>query len=235
MLLKIPAQNIYFKDNGWHTARFYFAFADYEQPANTNFGVLRALNEFILEPGTGFDTHPHAEMEIISYCFEGELTHGDSLGNNSRLSGGDAQYLSAGSGITHHEMNDTQDRKLRFFQVWITPDEAGLKPKYRCVHHSQLVSRNILSHIATGDERDDVIQISQDANIYAAKITPEEPLVFINNQGRQTYLVCLVGKLLVNNLDLTQYDALKIWGQENLRFSSQEEAHILLIEMEEDH
>jgi len=235
MLLKIPAETIYFKDYGWHTGRFHFSFADYEDPANSHFGVLKSVNEFVLQPGSGFETHPHAEMEIISYCVEGELTHGDNLGNTSTLSGGDVQYLCAGSGITHHEMNDTQDRRLRFFQVWITPDETRLEPKYRCVHHSQLSGSNTLCHIATGDEREDVIQIAQDANIYAAKITPGEPLVYINNQGRQTYLVCLGGMLLVNDLDLTEYDALKIWGPEDLIFSAQADAHLLLVEMAEDH
>jgi redox-sensitive bicupin YhaK (pirin superfamily) len=137
MLIKVPGETIYFKDYGWHSGRFHFSFADYEDPEKMQFGVLRALNEFVLQPGTGFETHPHAEMEIISYCVEGELTHGDSLGNTSKLSGGSAQYLCAGSGITLLEMNDSVDRILLFYQIWITPREVGLTPKYCSIHHEQ--------------------------------------------------------------------------------------------------
>ena len=235
MLLKIPADSIFYNDYGWHTARFHFSFGDYDDPANTHFGVLSALNEFVLQPGSGFETHPHAEMEIISYCIDGELTHGDGLGHSSTLQGGDVQYLCAGSGITHREMNDTHDQTLRFFQIWITPVESGLTPKYHCVHHSQLSSSNTLLHIASGDERDGVIQIAQDANIYSAKLAQSETLVFINSQDRQSYLVCLDGKLLVNDIELSQHDALKAWGEEILNLSAHEDSHFLLIEMAENH
>lgn len=235
MLLKIPAETIFYKDYGWHSGRFHFSFADYEDPSNTNFGVLCALNEFVVQPGSGFETHPHAEMEIVSYCVEGELTHGDNRGHSNTLQGGDVQYLCAGSGITHNEMNNTSDRQLRFFQIWITPNEGGLTPEYRCVHYSQLAGSDNLCHIATGDQRENVIQIAQDANIYAAKLTPGEPMVYINNHGRQTYLVCLDGKLLVSDLEIFRQDALKVWGEENLNFTAQESSHILLIEMAEDH
>lgn len=235
MLLKIPAETIFYKDYGWHSGRFHFSFADYDDPANPNFGVLLALNDFELEPGSGFETHPHAEMEIVSYCVEGELTHGDNLGHSNTLQDGDVQYLCAGSGITHNEMNDTLDRTLRFFQIWITPNEGGLAPKYRCVHHSQLAGSDNLCHIATGDERQDVIQIAQDANIYAARLAPGEPMVYINNQNRQTYLVCLDGRLLVNDLEISRHDAVKIWGEEDLSFTAKEDSHLLLVEMAADH
>lgn len=231
MLIKIPGEDIFIKDYGWHTGRFHFAFADYEDPQNMQFGVLRALNEFVLQPGNGFETHPHSEMEIISYCVEGELKHVDSLGNSSTLQEGDIQYLCAGSGITHSEHNLTSDRKLRFFQIWIAPDESLLEPKYQCLHHTQLASRCNLHHVASGEDREDVIQIAQDANVYAARFAPDEPLVYINDRGRQTYLVCLEGGLMANDLDLSKHDALKISGEEQIRFLSAEDSHILLIEM----
>jgi redox-sensitive bicupin YhaK (pirin superfamily) len=234
MLLKITGGTIYYHDYDWHTGRFHFAFADYENPASTHFGVLQALNEFVLLPGSGFETHPHKEMEIITYCVEGELTHADSLGNSSTLQGGSVQYLCAGSGITHREMNDSPDRTLRFYQIWITPQAGELVPKYRCIHHEQLSTTSSLHHIASGDDLEDGIQIAQEANIYAANLTPGEPLVFFNNQGRQAYLVCLDGKLLVNDLDFSQHDALKVWGEENLKLSTEQDAHLLLVEMAED-
>ncbi len=235
MLLKVPAGDIYHHDYGWHTVRFHFSFANYDEPANTNFGVLQALNEFVVQPGSGFEAHPHAEMEIVSYCVEGELTHGDNLGHSNTLQGGDVQYLCAGSGITHREMNDTGDRLLRFFQIWIAPDESGLAPKYQCLHHSQLSSSNTLLHIASGEDRDGVIQIAQDANIYAAKLAQAEALVFTNSVDRQSYLVCLKGILHVDNIELFPHDALKVWGEETLNLSALEDSHFLLVEMAEYH
>ena len=236
MLLRIPAENIYTADYGWHSGRFHFSFADYDDPGNTNFGVLRALNEFVLQPGSGFETHPHSEMEIISYCVEGELTHGDSMGlSSSTLESGDVQYLCAGSGITHREMNETQDRSLRFFQIWISPNEDGLKPKYDCKHFSRLPNQNNLRHVVSGEEIEGVIQIAQDANIYIASLSNSKNLVYTNRADRQSYLVCLEGKLTVNEIELFQHDALKIWGEEILNLSAVEDSHFLLVDMAAEH
>ncbi|MCJ7535905.1 MAG: pirin family protein [Anaerolineales bacterium] len=235
MLLRVPAESIYFNDYGWHTGRFHFSFADNDDPANTHFGVLSALNEFVLQPGSGFETHKHAEIEIISYCVDGELTHGDSLGHSITLQSGDVQYLSAGSGITHREMNDTRDQSLRFFQIWITPDESGLTPKYDFAQDNWRSSHNILRHVASGEDSADIIRIAQDVNIYAARLANAESLVFINLQNRQSYLVCLEGELLVNEIKIFQNDALKIRGEENLNLSAQEDSHFLLVEMASNH
>ncbi len=232
MLLRIPAENIYTADYGWHSGRFHFSFADYDDPGNTNFGVLRALNEFVLNPGSGFETHPHSEMEIVSYCVEGELTHEDSMGHSSStLQSGDVQYLCAGSGITHREMNETQDRSLRFFQIWIAPNEDGLKPKYDCKHFSRLPYQNKLLHVVSGEEIEGVIQIAQDANIYIASLSNSENLVYTNWADRQSYLVCLEGNLTVNETKLFQNDALKVWGEEILNLSAPDDSHFLLVEM----
>ena len=231
MLKKITSDSIYFADYGWHTGRFHFSFADYDDPDNSHFGVLRALNEFVLQPGSGFDTHPHAEMEIISYCVEGELTHGDSMGHTNTLQSGDVQYLSAGSGITHREINEPQDRSLRFFQIWITPQDSNLTPKYECKHFSRLSSQDNLQHVVSGEIKQGVIQIAQDANIYAAKLMKSENIIYTNWADRQSYLTCLEGKLTVNEIELCQHDALKVWGEEIMKLSAQEDSHFLLVEL----
>ena len=231
MLKKITSDSIYFADYGWHTGRFHFSFADYDDPDNSHFGVLRALNEFVLQPGSGFDTHPHAEMEIISYCVEGELTHGDSMGHTNTLQSGDIQYLSAGSGITHREINEPQDRYLRFFQIWITPQASNLTPKYDCKHFSRLPRQDNLQHVVSGEDKQGVIHIAQDANIYAAKLMKSENIIYTNWADRQSYLTCLEGKLTVNEIELCQHDALKVWGEEIMKLSAQEDSHFLLVEM----
>jgi len=231
MLLRIPAESIYTADYGWHSGRFHFSFGDYDDPGNSNFGVLRALNEFELQPDSGFETHPHSEMEIISYCVHGELTHGDNMGHSNRLQSGDVQYLCAGSGITHHEMNEKQDRILRFIQIWIEPEASSLPPKYDCKHFSSLSGTNNLQHVASGDDREGIIKIAQDANIYAARLSETESLVYTNWGDRQSYLTCLEGKLTVNETELFKQDAMKVWGEEILNLSAQEDNHFLLVEM----
>lgn len=235
MLQKILGRDIYTADYGWYSGRFHFSYAEYENPQNMNFGVLRALNEFVLQPNSGFDTHPHAEMEILSYCVRGELTHGDSLGYHNTISSGDVQYLSAGSGITHSERNETLDQSLRFFQIWITPGENGLEPGYDCKHFSRLSSPNKLLHVAAGAAREGVIQIAQDANIYSARLVDSEKIVYTNWSDRQSYLVCLEGNLTINDMQLHQHDSLKVWGEEILNLSAEVESHFLLIEMASEH
>ena len=231
MLQKISAGDIFTADYGWYSGRFHFSYAEYEDPQNLNFGVLRALNEFVLQPDSGFDTHPHEEMEILSYCVRGELTHGDSLGYHNTISSGDVQYLSAGSGITHSERNGSLDQSLRFYQIWITPSESRLEPSYDCKHFSRLSSPNKLLHVATGTGREGVIQIAQDANIYAARLVGSEKIVYTNWADRQSYLACLEGDLTINDIHLHQHDALKVWGDEILNLSAAVESHFLLIEM----
>jgi len=235
MLQKIPSESIYFADYGWHTGRFHFSFADYDDPDNSHFGVLRALNDFVLQPGSGFETHPHEEMEIISYCVEGGLTHDDNIGHSNTISPGDVQYICAGSGITHCEMNELADCSTRFLQIWITPNERGLKPKYQSKRYSKVRRMNELQHLVSGESISGVIEIAQDANIYAARLAHSEELVFTNSADRQSYLVCLKGKLTANHLEFSQEDALKSWGEEILNLSTQEDSHFLLVEMAAEH
>ncbi len=231
MLQKIPSESIYFADYGWHTGRFHFSFADYDDPDNSHFGVLRALNEFVLQPGSGFETHPHQEMEIISYCVEGGLTHDDNIGHSNTISPGDVQYLCAGSGITHCEMNELADCSTRFLQIWITPNERGLKPKYQSKRYSKVRRMNELQHLVSGESISGVIEIAQDANIYAGRLEKGKQLTYKTQDARQGYLVCLEGSIGVNQIELQQSDALKIWGEDILRVSGLEQGHFLLVEM----
>jgi redox-sensitive bicupin YhaK (pirin superfamily) len=231
MLLRIPGESIHTTDHGWFRGRFHFSYADYKDPGNTHFGVLRALNEFVLQPGSGFEPHPHAEIEIISYCVQGELTHGDDLGYRSTLRGGDIQYLRAGSGIMHREMNETKDQLLRFYQIWIAPLENGLEPKYENRHIFPPTSPNKLQHVASGEKVQGVIQIAQDANLYTARLASPENMTYSNRANRQSYLTCLDGTLIINELKLNQHDALKVRGEETLHLKAQEDSHLLMVDM----
>ncbi len=129
MLKKLDAKNMFLSDLGWLQSRFHFSFAEYRNFDNMNFGVLRVLNDDIVHAKQGFGKHPHKNMEIITYVVDGELSHQDSMGNKEALSAGDVQYLSAGTGITHSEMNDS-DKQARFLQIWIIPPKEYTEPIY---------------------------------------------------------------------------------------------------------
>ena len=231
MRRKIPAQNIYVGDYNWHIGRFHFPFADYEDPENGPFGVLQALNDFELEPASGFKTHPHDEMEIISYCVEGSLNHVDNSGNKNTIGRGDVQYLCAGSGVTHSEMNASVDGSLRFLQIWITPNKKGLSPNYRSKKFSKNTFKNELQLVVSGEALDSAITIHQDANIYIAQLEKHKQMTIANREGRQSYLLCIEGSLAGNGVELISCDALKLWGEEYLTLAALEESHILMVEM----
>jgi len=233
MVTRISAAELFHKDYGWHTGRFHFAFGDYEDPTNQNFGVLSALNDFVVQPNSGFETHPHAEMEIISYCVDGTLLHQDSMGNINTLKRGDSQYACTGSGITHSEMNNSSDDTLRFLQIWILPKKDGLQPLYREKRKLSANSNGHLRHIASGENKEGVMQIEQDANILAAEISKNQPLRFENKEKRQSYVLCLEGELSANNFRLRESDAVSLRGEETLDFRAYEDSHLLIVEMAE--
>jgi redox-sensitive bicupin YhaK (pirin superfamily) len=234
MKRKIPARNIYVGDYDGHIGRFHFPFADYEDPENGPFGVLQALNDFELDPDAGFETHPHDEMEIISYCVEGTLDHVDNMGNQNTIGRGDVQYLCAGSGVTHSEMNSTIDGSLRFLQIWITPNTKRLSPKYRLKKYSRNARKNELRLVVSGEALDNVIKIHQDANIYIAELVKHKQMTIANRERRQSYLFCIEGSLAGNGVELISCDALKLWGEESLTLAALEESHILMVEMAEE-
>jgi hypothetical protein len=234
MKRKIPARNIFVGDYDGHIGRFHFSFADYEDPENGPFGVLQALNDFELDPDAGFETHPHDEMEIISYCVEGTLDHVDNMGNQNTIGRGDVQYLCAGSGVTHSEMNSTIDGSLRFLQIWITPNTKGLSPKYRSKKYSRNARKNELRLVVSGEALDNVIKIQQDANIYIAELVKHKQMTIANRERRQSYLFCIEGSLAGNGVELISCDALKLWGEESLTLAALEESHILMVEMAEE-
>ncbi|NIM93590.1 MAG: pirin family protein [Anaerolineales bacterium] len=231
MINKVSSGDIFISDNGWREYRLHFSYADYQNSSRDRFGVLVALNDEIIQPGNGFDIHPHHEMEIISYCVEGELTHRDSLGNEVSIGRGDLQYMCAGSGISHAEMNSSLDSQLRFLQIWIQPNESGLSPNYESKKYTKYARRNKLFPVVSGKGRNDVLRINQDAEIYVAEIDQGETLDFANHKDRQSYLVCIEGKIRVDGIRLNTHDAMEISGSVQLDITAENESHLLIVEM----
>lgn len=217
---------------GWLDSHFHFSFANYYNPDNIRFGVLRVLNDDIILPGTGFDTHPHRDMEIVTYVVDGELSHADSMDNQQTLTRGQVQYMSAGTGITHSEHNRGKDA-LRLLQIWILPDQKGHTPNYGG-HLFAFEDRvNTWLPIATGVHNKAShapIRINQDVNIHAAMLTGGKSAEFTVGKDRQAYLVLIEGEADVNGTRLAMRDAMEI-TEESITISPPDSAHILVIEM----
>ena len=211
------------------TTNYHFSFADYYNEANINFGVLRVLNDDIIAPHTGFDTHPHKDMEIITYVIEGKLTHKDSMGNVGVLKRGQMQYMSAGTGITHSEYNNT-DIPLRLLQIWIVPDKRGHQPTYGEYHFDWEARHNQWLHMVSDIHEDAPITINQDVNIYTI-LLDEGNIADINVAfGRQAYLMQIEGFSTVNEIALKEKDALEII-EDNIHIEATHTSHFIVIDM----
>jgi redox-sensitive bicupin YhaK (pirin superfamily) len=203
-----PSQERGYADHGWLKSFHSFSFADYFDPKNVQFGALRVINEDRVAAGGGFGTHPHRDMEIISYVLEGELEHRDSMGTGSVIRPGDVQRMSAGTGIQHSERNASADRGVHFLQIWIRPDQMGLKPEYEQKTFSEQEKRGRLRLIVSRDGDAGSVRVHQDTKIYAGLFNGAEQADLAIARGRRVYVHLVKGKLTVNGTKLSSGDAL---------------------------
>jgi redox-sensitive bicupin YhaK (pirin superfamily) len=229
MLRKLDNENMGRSNLGWLNSIFHFSFAQYYNPDNMNFGVLRVINDDIIEAGTGFDTHPHKNMEIVSYVIDGELTHGDSMGNKRTLYRGQVQYMSAGTGVLHSEYN-YGDKPGRFLQIWVLPDKNGYAPNYGDYLFDWEERKNKWLHFVSNKDGTAPIKVNQDVNFYALELDADKEITFSVKEGRQAYLVQIEGSSFINNINLAERDALEI-TEEDITIKSKYTSHFLLIEM----
>lgn len=219
--------------HGWLDSHFHFSFAEYYNSKNINFGVLRVLNDDIVQSQTGFDMHPHKDMEIISYVVEGELSHEDTHGNRRTLTRGQSQYMSAGTGIWHSEYN-WGDKPLRFLQIWILPAQKNLKPNYGDYGFIFEDRRNKWLPLATSianTENSAPIKVYADINAYATVLSANTRLDFEVGKNRQAYLILIEGSMEINGIRLSTRDAAEITEENIVLATANEDAHALIIEM----
>lgn len=241
----IPASSLYVsKPNWWLESRFHFSFAEYYSPQRNEFGNLRVVNDDLVQPHSGFGTHPHRNMEIFTYVVDGELTHKDSMGTSETLTRGSVQYMSAGRGITHSEMNNG-NQLLRFLQIWIKPNRSNYTPNYGSRAFKEEDRHNKLQHVVTSyenyqgtnDTGEGVIPIHQDANIYLSEADAGVKQELVLEKRRQAYIVCIEGSLLVNQVLMDTRDAVEIESEQNHSVDLQltghgpEGAHFIVVEM----
>ena len=233
MLKKLPKENMGTSNLGWLESRFHFSFAEYRNPENINFGVLRVLNDDIVHPQGGFDMHPHENMEIISYIVDGEITHKDSMGNQETLKKGEVQYLSAGDGIFHSEYNLHETKDLRLLQIWVYPPKRGLPRLYGSHRFTQEERKNKLLNIVSSQEGNAKIKIYQDVQFYVSELEKDKSIEFDIKKNRQVYFVLIEGSALINSVELNDGDAMEITKESNLEIKAMENSHFLFIEMNE--
>lgn len=229
MVRRIDNTKMGSSDLVWLKSKFHFSFAEYYNPNNINFGALRVINDDLVKAGTGFDTHPHRDMEIVSYVVNGELTHGDSMGNKNTISRGHVQYMSAGTGVLHSEQNFGAET-VRFLQIWIFPDKKGYKPNYGDYRFEWNGRRNKWLNIVSSKEGNAPIKINQDANIFVLELDEGYEISFPVRENRQAYLVQIEGTSTINDLSLAMRDALEITG-ESIHIKATETSHFLIVEM----
>ena len=199
-------------NHGWLDSYHSFSFADYYDPQHMGYSVLRVINEDRVAPGTGFGTHGHRDMEIVSYVLEGALGHKDSMGNGSTIVPGDVQRMSAGRGVLHSEFNHEKAGVTHFLQIWIEPDVRGITPSYEQKHFSPEDKRGRLRLIASPDGRDGSVTIHQQAFLYAGLFDGAERARHELAAGRKGYVHVARGAVTVNGHALNAGDALKTDG-----------------------
>ena len=218
-------------NHGWLDSHHTFSFADYYDPAEMGFGSLRVINEDRVAPGMGFGTHPHRDMEIVSYVLEGSLEHRDSMGTGSVIRPGDVQRMSAGTGVTHSEFNGSKSDAVHFLQIWIEPKQRGIKPGYEQKNFSVDDKKGRLRLVASPDGAEGSVVIHQDAWVYAAVLDGADVVTRPVAPANRVYVHVARGEVEVNGKRLGPGDGLKMVAESEVKLSGGVGAEVLLFDM----
>lgn len=220
-----------FADHGWLKSHHSFSFADYHDPAQMGFGNLRVINEDRIAAGTGFGTHGHRDMEIVSYVLEGALAHRDSMGRAAVIQPGEVQRMSAGSGVQHSEFNHAPGAVTHFLQIWLRPDATGIEPGYEQKAFSDADKRGRLRLVASRDGRDGSLTIHADASIHAALLDGHEAVEQALDAQRLAYVHVVRGSVEVNGQRLDCGDAARLVGETQLALRDGHDAEVLVFDL----
>jgi quercetin 2,3-dioxygenase len=220
-----------FADHGWLKSHHSFSFADYYDPHHMGVGNLRVINEDRIAPGTGFGTHGHRDMEIISYVLQGALAHKDSMGNEGAILPGDVQRMSAGTGVRHSEFNHDPDGSTHFLQIWVLPDRQGIAPGYEQKHFDAAGKRGRLRLVASPSGDDGAVTIHADARLYAGLFDGAERAELTFDPGRIGYVHLVRGSLRANGQVLRAGDAVRLDHEPKLVLEHGEDAEVLVFDL----
>jgi quercetin 2,3-dioxygenase len=216
---------------GWLESYHTFSFGGYYDPANESFRTLRVINDDIVAPGGGFPTHPHRDMEIVTYVLKGGLAHRDSTGTESVIRPGDVQRMSAGTGITHSEYNASDSEPVHLLQIWIHPERRGLTPGYEEKRFADEEKRGQLRLVASRDGREGSVTIHQDAELYVSLLETDEEVRHALGAGRHAWIHVAQGEAEVNGQALGAGDAVALTGEEAATIRGRGSAEVLLFDL----
>ena len=218
-------------DHGWLKARHTFSFAEYQNPERVHFGKLRVINEDRIAPGKGFGTHPHQDMEIVTYIISGAIEHKDSMGNGTIIRAGEVQRMTAGTGVLHSEFNHSQEEELHLLQIWIFPEKKNLEPGYEQTLFSREEKLNTLRLIGSRDGRDGSITIHQDVDLYASVLESGKTVSLDNVADRRIFIQVVSGNIDMNGEKLAAGDGIQIRNESSIRLVAENDAELLLFNM----
>ncbi len=219
-------------DYGWLKANYSFSFANYYNPERTHFGVLRVLNDDVIAPSAGFDTHPHDNMEIITIPLSGRLKHKDSMGHTSFIENGEVQVMSAGKGIFHSEYNGSEEEELNLFQVWLFPNQKNVEPRYQQISLSTVEKHNAFYQVLSPDENDEGVWIHQDAWFSMAQVDAGWQSDYqVKKPGNGVYLIVIEGQVKVAGKTLDKRDAIAISDISDLKIEASSDSYFLVMDI----
>ncbi|MEM9925295.1 MAG: pirin family protein [Cyanobacteria bacterium P01_D01_bin.50] len=232
MIIVRPSQERGNANFGWLDSKHTFSFGSYYDPNHMGFADLRVINEDKVQPGKGFGTHSHKDMEIISYVLEGELEHKDSIGNGSVIRPGDVQRMSAGTGIAHSEFNASNTDRVHFFQIWILPQTKGIQPSYEQKHFSVEDKQGKLKLVASPDGRDNSVTIHQDVNLYVAVLNNGDRVNHSDENNRSLWLQVARGSVDINGKSLGTGDGAGIIQESEIEIvATSDNTEVLLFDL----
>ena len=218
-------------DHGWLQTRHTFSFADYRDPKWMGFRSLRVINDDVVQPSGGFPTHPHRDMEIVSYVVEGALEHRDSMGNGSVIRPGEVQRMTAGTGVTHSERNPSASEPMRLMQIWILPERTGLTPGYEQVAFPAAERRGRLRLVASRDGREGSVTIHQDAALLAALLAPGDTVRHALAPGRHAWVQVVKGRVRLGDVSLSEGDGAALSSEAAVDLTGVEPADVLVFDL----
>ncbi len=210
--------------DSWHT----FSFANYHDPDFMGFSALRVINEDMIDAGQGFGTHPHKDMEILTYVLSGTVEHQDSMGNKEQIQAGEFQIMSAGTGVRHSEYNGNNDRPLHLYQIWIIPDQVGLEPRYEQRMFDAPQGRQL---VLSPDAREGSLKVFQDMTLSRWALNKGELAECPIEAGRRVWIQVVRGKVVVNGQQASTSDAFAVWDETALSIQADEDSEILLFDL----
>jgi redox-sensitive bicupin YhaK (pirin superfamily) len=235
MIKIIRSGEHYHNEEDWLSTYWHFSFAHYRDPSKMNFGPLRVFNDDIIQPGTGFDFHPHRDMEIVTYVIDGELEHKDNQGNHGVIHPGEIQRMTAGSGILHSEYNHSKEKPLRLLQMWLFANRRGLDPSWEQRRFSREERMNKLLPVIVPENAGDgqTLHIHQDAAIYVSSLTPGGKVEHRLAKDRKAYVFVIEGRIKLNDSAMETRDAARVENEDRLAIQADKPTELILLDLPE--